>query len=272
MDKKQKKRIAAIEKELLAASRQEEKLCRSALREKNPSVKTSITKIIPGKVYAGLESAFCKGFVLVFSKGRIIIEKSYSKETIRQDHSIRDFAVHVKGNRRELKKMHRSAKRADLLNLAVTAAEGIGLGALGVGMPDIVLFLSTLLKGIYETALNYGFDYEDRREQLLILKMMAASLSSGEEWMENNADVDAIMVMPDGIVTEEEFDAQLRETSAVFAMDMLLLKFIQGVPVVGIIGGAANPVYYRKVMKYVQLKYRKRYLLNLRNMPAEMDM
>ena len=42
---------------------------------------------------------------------------------------------------------------------------------------------------------------------------------------------------------------------------MLLLKFIQGVPVVGIIGGAANPVYYNKVMKYVQLKYRKRYLM-----------
>ena len=27
------------------------------------------------------------------------------------------------------------------------------------------------------------------------------------------------------------------------------------------IGGAANPVYYNKVMRYVQLKYQKRYLL-----------
>ena len=44
-------------------------------------------------------------------------------------------------------------------------------------------------------------------------------------------------------------------------MDMLILKFIQGLPIVGIIGGAANPVYYRKVMRYVQLMYRKRYLL-----------
>lgn len=44
-------------------------------------------------------------------------------------------------------------------------------------------------------------------------------------------------------------------------MHMILLKFIQGLPVVGIIGGAANPIYYSKVMKYVQMKYRKRYLL-----------
>ena len=52
-----------------------------------------------------------------------------------------------------------------------------------------------------------------------------------------------------------------RRTAKAFAVDMLLLKFIQGLPVVGVLGGAANPVYYRRIMKYVQLKYRKRYLI-----------
>jgi len=267
MGKSQMKRIAAIEKELLAVAKQEAKLEKAALQEKTTRLKDSITEKIPEKVYLGLESAFAKGFALVFSKGRGIIEKSYSKESLRQDHTIRDFAVQVKGNRRELRKMHKSAKRSDFLNLAVTTAEGIGLGALGVGMPDIVLFITTLLKGIYETALNYGFDYEDRREQLLILKMMAAALQTGDEWRELNADVEALLTMPEGIVEEEEFQTQMEETSSVFAVDMLLLKFIQGIPVVGILGGAANPVYYSKVMKYVQLKYRKRYLLNLLTMP-----
>ena len=32
---------------------------------------------------------------------------------------------------------------------------------------------------------------------------------------------------------------------------------------VGLLGGAANPVYYNKVMRYVELKYRKRYLWRL---------
>ena len=44
---------------------------------------------------------------------------------------------------------------------------------------------------------------------------------------------------------------------------MVVLKFIQGLPVVGILGGAGNPVYYRRVMKYAELKYRRRYLLEL---------
>ena len=68
---------------------------------------------------------------------------------------------------------------------------------------------------------------------------------------------------------EDELKQQEKDTASVFAMDMLLLKFIQGLPVVGILGGAANPVYYKKVMKYVRLKYRKRYLLNLENKPLK---
>ena len=98
--------------------------------------------------------------------------------------------MQVKGSRKELRKLHRQAKQADLINLAMTTVKGIGLGALGIGMPDIVLFLGTLLKGIYETALHYGFDYDSRQEQLLILKMMEASLSNGADWAGNNSEVE----------------------------------------------------------------------------------
>ena len=157
--------------------------------------------------------------------------------------------------------MHKSAKRSDSLNVVVTTAEGIALGALGIGMPDIVLFLSTLLRGVFETALNYGYDYESRTEQYIILKMMAASLTYGEAWAEENEEVDELMLEESLTVTEEALNTQLKQTASVFAMDMLLIKFIQGLPIVGIIGGAANPIYYNRIVKYVQLKYRKRYLL-----------
>lgn len=64
------------------------------------------------------------------------------------------------------------------------------------------------------------------------------------------------------IPTEEEFQRQIRYTSDAFAMDMLLTKFIQGIPVVGIVGGLSNPLYYRTILSYVRLKYKKRYLLS----------
>lgn len=259
----QRRRKAALTKELLEVEKQEKKMEQAALKAKPAPWKTELESRIPEKVYADLETGFCKGFGLVFHRGRAVIEKGYNKEKIREDYSIRDFAVQVKGGRRELRRLHKSAKQADLLNLAATTVEGVGLGALGVGMPDIVLFLGTLLKGVYETALNYGFDYESQQEQLFILKMLRTALSTGEDWTTGNVELNEMLVLETVDITDAEFRQQLKDTSSAFAVDMLLLKFVQGIPVVGILGGAANPVYYRKVMCYVQLKYRKRYLLRI---------
>ncbi|MDO4749478.1 MAG: EcsC family protein, partial [Eubacteriales bacterium] len=56
---------------------------------------------------------------------------------------------------------------------------------------------------------------------------------------------------------------QIEKTGTAFAVDMLLAKFVQGLPVVGVLGGVGNPVCYNRVMRYVHLKYRKRYLLTV---------
>jgi len=124
-----------------------------------------------------------------------------------------------------------------------------------------VLFLSTLLKGIYETAIHYGFDYESPQEQYLILKMMSASLKTGDPRVWENRSVDKLLEGELPQISQEQFRQQIHKTASDFAMDMLVLKFIQGMPVVGFLGGAANPIYYQKVMGYIQLKYKKRYLL-----------
>ena len=257
----EKKRSKALQKELLAVEKQEKKLQKAFVKAKNPAWKAALEEKIPAKVYTGLESTFCKGFSLVFNQGRGIIEKSYSKENLQNNHTIRDFAVQLKGGRKELKAVNKSAKRSDGLNMVVTTAEGLALGALGIGMPDIVLFISTLLKGVYEAALNYGFDYSLPEEQYMILNMMAASLVTGAERPEWDDMIDGMIAEMPREVTKPVLDEQIRETASVFAMDLLILKFIQGLPVVGIFGGVANPIYYKRVLNYVQLKYRKRYLL-----------
>lgn len=255
------KRRAALNKELLAVEKQEKKLRDSALRAVSAGWKTELERRIPAKVLDSLKIAFQKGFSMTFDHGRAVIEHSYSREELQADYEIREFAVERKGGRQELRQMHRSARQGNLRNLAVTTVEGVGLGVLGIGLPDIILFLGVLLKGVYETAMNYGFDYESRREQVLILKMLETALSTGEAWEKGNAEVDRRMSEDPADVTMEDFRHQLKQTASVFAMDMLLLKFVQGLPLVGILGGAGNPVYYAKIMKYIQTKYRKRYLL-----------
>ena len=263
MDNGQKKKIRTLNREFAALQRQEARLMRAAVRAKPAGWKTMLEKKVPQKVYTGLNSAFCKGFSLVFQHGRKLIELTYRKEKMQQKHTVQHDTFREQGQRKDLRMLHKNARTSSNLNVAATTLEGIGLGALGIGMPDIVLFLTMVLRGIYETALHYGFDYESRFEQLLILKMMAASLSTGGDWFSRNREVNDLLRLDSREISEAEFEAQIRKTSEVFAVDMLLLKFIQGLPMVGILGGAANPVYYSKVMRYVQLKYRRRYLLKL---------
>lgn len=254
---KQKKQL---QKELLRVQRQEQALRQKALRAKPPAWKEALEQRVPQKIRTSFESGFRKGFTIVFASGRPIIEKSYRKEELKASHAVHDYAMQIKGGRKEWRQLRREAKQADWLNLAATTAEGVGLGALGIGLPDIVLFLGMVLRGIYETALHYGFDYEERWEQLLILKMMAAALSTGEDWERRHSELDALLKVQAQEVSGQTFADQLDQTASVFAVELLTLKFVQGLPVVGVLGGAANPLYYARVMKYVRCQYEKRYL------------
>lgn len=262
MDKIQKKQIRTLNREFRSLQRKEDRLMAAAVKARKPGWKKALEEKVPEKVYSGLNSAFAKGFSLVFQHGRKIIEKTYKKDTIAQKHTASNESFQTSGSRKEVKQIHKNARKSSSLNIAVTTVEGIGLGALGIGMPDIVLFLVTVLRGIYETALHYGFEYESRFEQMLLLKMMAAALSTGEDWFCRNKEVNDWILAGPRDISEEAFQAQIQDTASVFAVDMLLLKFIQGLPVVGVLGGAANPVYYHKITNYVQLKFKRRYLLN----------
>lgn len=260
--KMERRRTALLEKEILRLEKQEIKMAAAAAKKAVPGWKTELENRIPGKILRSLESTFAKGFSLVFRQGCRFVECTCDREKLQQDYQIRNYAIHVKGGTKELRQMRRGASRSSVLNLSLTTAEGIALGVLGIGMPDIVLFLGTLLRWIYEVALNYGFSCDTIQEQYLILKMMEVSLSNGEVWRQRNDEVNRILCGKLEI-TDEALQEQLQKTAAAFAVDMLLLKFIQGIPVVGLIGGAANPFYYNKVMQYVQMKYNKRYLIQL---------
>lgn len=77
-----------------------------------------------------------------------------------------------------------------------------------------------------------------------------------------NAEVDRLL-LSDVAPSDDEIKKQISRTSRMLAVDMPVMKFLQGIPIVGIVGGLSNSVYFNKIMKYVQLKYHKRYIRNL---------
>ncbi len=264
------KRLILLEQELAGVRRAEEKLKKSAIRSGNITWKTALEQKIPPGAYTALKKAFGKAFSLVFEKGTGIIEKTFDKDAMAKDHEIYDYAVQLKGGRREIRRLRRDAAKRDAANMAAAAAEGVGLGVFGVGLPDIVLFSGVLLKGVYQAALLYGISYESPQETYFILKMMEAAMAKGEDFVRLDKELDQCVTESGMLCSFVEFSSeQLSKTAEAFAADLLLLKFVQGIPLVGILGGMGNPACYRRVMRYVGLKYRKRYLLKRKQSAQE---
>lgn len=256
----------SLDKELQRISDKEDKnLNRAEKKSKKASnlkdLKTGLVEKIPDKLIDTLNEGFCKAFHLIFSKGLAVIEKTYKEDELFLDFKVNDFRINQKPDTKSLKQLEKGIQRGHRINTCTTVVEGIGLGAIGVGLPDIPLFLGLLLKGIYETSIGYGYNYKEEKEQILILKMIAAALSIDELKREANKEVeDWINEMTSEVNCSNLIEEEIQRASKALSEAMLLSKFLQGFFVVGMVGGIANPIIYQKVMKYVSVKYKKRYI------------
>ena len=97
--------MKAIEKELKRIEKAEERLCRRAEKKTAPIWKEKLEEKIPDKVMWGLQKMFSKAFFLIFEKGGMIIEKSYDKEALEKEFQVKDYAVGLKGGRKEIRNL-----------------------------------------------------------------------------------------------------------------------------------------------------------------------
>lgn len=230
---------------------------------------------VPDTLQDTLEKAFNKAFITVFEKGGTLIEKTYNKD--KQERIFKENEKELDAelfNSKSIKKFERQAKRTKLKNLSITTAEGVGLGIFGVGLPDIPLFVSVLLKSIYEIAISYGFSYTTDKEKLFILKIIDTALQSGEELKEKNQEinhmiskydveevVDCHVEEMDEFVTELKIIRQIDHSAQALSNELLYGKFVQSMTFVGVIGGTADVTCLKRVTDYASLKYRRRFLL-----------
>ncbi len=251
------KRIVKKDKYLLDKI---ERKSRNQNSRKLDEMKQDVLNRIPEKMIETLNKGVYKAFQLIFSNGTGVIEKTIREDELALSFKVNDFRVNHRPDRKSLKQLEKEIKKGNRFNTCATLVEGVGLGAVGVGLPDIPLFLGVMLKGIYETAIGYGFRYKEEKEQILILKMITAALSDDEQKRTLDNDVEIWIETMNEPNIFCDLEEEILKTSRSLSNAILLSKFIQGIFVVGMFGGLWNPFIYQKIMKYVALKYKKRYL------------
>ena len=266
-----------------ALVKREERFITAARHQKEPLLNRKLERFVPEKLEETLNLAFYKAFELIFNRGTSIIEKTYRKEDMENTYKINAYAAGLKESRKTMKAFSREAGKNKVRNLAAAGAGGIGLGALGIGLPDIPLFTGMILKCIYETAISYGFSYDTAEEQCYILKLISTALSRGDAAESGNRSLDAMgrlirtgTPLPgtfcgqDGLAAlpggpESHDTASLRtslmqQASHALSSELLYMKFLQGIPIAGIIGGVYDAVYLKRIADYADMKYKRRFL------------
>ncbi|MBP9563122.1 MAG: EcsC family protein [Acetoanaerobium sp.] len=237
-------------------------------KKKNKLIKSKVTPVmdkvqdkIPEKLKDTLESAFFKGFQLVFEKGNIVIEKTYNKDRLISDYEVNNYILDKNLNRKSINKLDKYARDSKRLNTSLSFIEGSVLGFFGVGLPDIPIFIGVIMKTIYEIALNYGYKYDGDEEKAFILKLIAAAMSEGEEKLRLNDEVSMLGDSIDkNLETNIDLDLLVKDTAKTLSDALLVGKFIQGIPLIGALGGTINYTIIKKIAKYAEVKYKKRYL------------
>lgn len=231
--------------------------------KKRTLLNSSLDKRIPDSLQEKLDKAFAKAFEIVFEKGTDVIEKTFDKEEMEHNYKLNAYAMELREDTQTLRKFSKNALASGAKNLLLSGVEGVGLGVLGIGIPDIPLFVGMLLKGVYETSLHYGYDYDTDEERFFILKLIEASCLHSNELVIANEELNDYI--EDGMLPDYyDEKAQIRKTSAALSEELIYMKFLQGVPVVGALGGAYDAVYMQRVLKFAKMKYYKRFLKNRR--------
>ena len=245
-----------LKKELTKARISETDFLIRRKKQKQSYIDSKIEKYVPEGLAGTLEAAFTKAFEIVFRDGTGIIKKTYGRGSSDNDDIV----------------MLRNRARAILAkDTVVTAAEGTGLGLAGIGLPDIPVFTAVLLRNIYQLAECYGFDYESKTEQVFILKLIETGLSYGESAEKLDDELNALMEQIDnedytyyGLISQ-----QIKAASEAVSKEVLYMKFIQTIPVVGAAGGISNLTCLNKVGRFAELKYRKRFIMKTINTQQE---
>lgn len=246
------------EKELERVLKKEQAYIKKHSKEKQSVVNDKLDKVVPAKLKDTLYAAFFKAFGLIFEKGTSVIEKTTGREATEHQYKVNAYAMGLKENKKTVRAFSKQAEAKRRVNVVASSIEGAGLGVLGIGLPDIPLFTAMVLKSIYEIAMSFGYDYQTDEEKLFILRLIEAAMTDGESLQEKDAQINhAIYHGPDALPRDE----QIAATASAMAEQMLYMKFIQGIPIAGVIGGLGDCVHMNRITEYAMLKYNRKFLL-----------
>lgn len=249
------------QKEWTTCIRNESAYLNKNIKPKENWVEKNFSEKVPEQLNDTLYTAFSLSFRTIFEKGTIAIERTMKLDELENDYKINSYAYELKQDRKSLKKFSNDAKISNLKNVVFSGVKGVSLGAFGVGLPDIPILIASIFRGIYKIAVQYGYEFNTEIEQFFILTIIETAFLNGRK-LDNNNDTLNNFMQTYIIPNDYDKEAKIDDISQLLSTQLITVKFIQGVPIVGAVGGVYDAFFVDKVLKYANIKYHRRFLLD----------
>lgn len=249
------------EKEWAGCIRRESAYLNKNYVKKENWVQKNFSEKIPDQLNDTLYSAFSISFRTILEKGSLAIEKTMNLDELEKDYKINSYAYDLKQDAKTLRKFSTQAKLSNLNNVIFSGVKGASLGVLGIGLPDIPILITSILRGIYKVSAKYGYEFNTPAEQFFILTIIQTAFASGRKLENNNTTLNEFIqnyTIPASFDKEEKID----DIAQLLSAELIAIKFVQGVPLVGAVGGIYDAFFVDRVLKYANLKYNRRFLLD----------
>ncbi len=242
--------------------REQQYLARYETRRVSP-LDAKLEELAPESLLETLRAAFSKAFSTVFENGTGLIDRAGRQTQRRAACRVRQYAADQWEDRASLRAFTKAAGAAGRGNVLLSGAAGVGMGLVGAALPDVPLFTAMVLKCVYETGESFGFSHDDPSERRFILCLIETALSDGAELKERNQALNAFI--QDGCWNDQPpMAVQLRATARQVSQAVLYGKILQGIPLVGVLGGAEDAVLLGRIQRYAAIKYERRFLIRRR--------
>ena len=221
----------------------------------------SIDTVLAGKVKPGtkdqLSFTFNDSFKIMLFSGTEGIEFTINKGSREARWEDKLNHAEIFRDSDSIRALSNSSIIDNALNIYGAAATGITMGILGKA--DVAMFVTQLIRNIYQLALDFGYTYDSDEEKYFILLLIQGGISYGEMMWEINSKVNDFIhnaKIPKGTSVDNQIDI----TSDALAHELLYMKFIQKIPLIGAIGGAINAYFMKLILEYADIMYKKRML------------
>jgi len=250
-----------LQKEIDRLNRAERRFLKKQFYREPTKPDLLLAEKVPEKLESTLNAAFAKAFHLIFSKGSWLISKTYSEDKLVAEFEEAAAELEEFGEKKHMRIFKRRASVTGTAHTLVSAVAGLTMGIFGGMLPDIVLFNALVLRNIYQIAMKYGYSYDTDEERKFILRIIAASISEGDELIRANKEINQ-EIRTNLTSDNSTLDERINEAAIALARALLLMKFLQNIPVIGVVGGASDFIYMERISDYAVLKYQRRFLVD----------